>query len=132
MQALTLTHIFLKGHLPPPPHPKKPQSDHALQDHKLSVELPFIVHCNVRNGRQLWTSERDFILLLVHMHSPHEDFRWGQHAGRPRHDLDLHVPPYRVVGAPDSNPLTIGSDPREMTAQVHVVNSVSHSSIKVM
>ena len=76
--------------------------------------------------------ETDFILLLVHMHSPYEDFRWGQHAGRPRHDLDLYVPPYRVVGAPDGDPLTIGSDPREMTAQVHVVNSVSHSSIKVM
>ena len=66
------------------------------------------------------------------MHSPYEDFRWGHHAGRPRHDLDLYVPPYRVVGAPDGDPLTIGSDPREMTAQVHVVNSVSHSSIKVM
>ena len=73
-----------------------------------------------------------FILPLVFMHSPHKDFRWGQHAFSSRHDLDLYVPPYSVVGAPDGNPLSSVRGPREMTAQLHVVNVVSNRNIKIM
>ena len=66
------------------------------------------------------------------MHSPHEDFCWGHHTASSRHDLDLYVPPYSVVGAPDSNALSSVRGPREMAAQIHVVNVVSDSNIKIM
>ena len=66
------------------------------------------------------------------MHSPHKDFRWGQHAVSSRHDLDMYEPPYSVVGAPDGNALSIVRGPREMTAQLHVVNVVSNRNIKIM
>ena len=96
-------------------------------------KLYHIVHCNMWDGRQLWTREwQTFILHLVHMHSPHEDFRWGHHTASSRHDLDRNEPPYSVVGAPDGNPLSSVRGPREMAAQLHVVNVVSDSNIKIM
>ena len=66
------------------------------------------------------------------MHSPYEDFCWGHHTASSRHDLDLYVPPYNVVGAPDGNALSSVRGPREMAAQLHVVNVVSDSNIKIM
>ena len=65
------------------------------------------------------------------MHSPHKDFRWGQHAFSSRHDLDMYEPPYSVVGAPEDNPLSSVRGPREMTAHC-LVKVVSNRNIKIM
>ena len=71
-------------------------------------------------------------LPLFQIHSPYEDFCRGHHTASSRHDLDLYVPPFSIVWAPDVKALSSVRGPREMTAQLHVVNVVSDSNIKIM
>ena len=70
--------------------------------------------------------------LLVHVHSPDQDFRGSHPVLAPGHNLYLYVPPHCVVGAPDGDPLTVRSRPREVTTQMQVVFLLPHFYVKIM
>lgn len=70
--------------------------------------------------------------LLVHVHSPDQDFRGSHPVLAPGHNLYLYVPPHCVMGAPDGDPLTVISRPREVTTQMHVVFLLSHFYVKIV